>query len=162
MPPPPNYVIPVQYDALTHQVKEGIPLLTDGVYNQVWDVLGYGTYELEANLEQSKKEQHRKLDNEFKQNEGNNVVSQTITWKGGYDSASRINNKTLIMEYNNDTTGVIYDIDDEPHLLSLSEIKQISYDIAIAYEATYVSYQTRNKDIKNARNQSEVQKDYVW
>ena len=160
--PPPGYKAPIEYDADTHKVQEGPPLQTAGVYNQVWDVLGLKNSELTENLKSAKEKQTQKLQGEFLKESNKNVVSNTVNWKGGYDSASRINNKTLLMEFNNDTKGTIYDIDDEPHEFTLAEIKQISYDIGKQYEDTYVSYQNKNKAIKNARNKKEVRKDYVW
>ena len=130
-----------------HQVKVNsfTATLSNGRYDIVFDAV-------DKNINEYKTEKRNKLKALFQEKIIQPVDALNNTWNGGYESALLINGKAQTLEYLNQIKGDIHDINNEPHILTVDEIKQVAAEISIAYELHFDWYQSKKREIDNSND----------
>lgn len=75
------------------------------------------------------------------------VSAFSMSWNGGHESAQKLNNKVQLLEFNNASSGTIFDTNNEPRKLAIAMIKEIAMSILSSAEVAFEKYQEQKLQI---------------
>jgi len=75
------------------------------------------------------------------------VEVDSNSWNGGQESVIHINNKIISTEFNGDTNGELYNIDNNAVPLTVAEMKTVSVGLSTAFEVLFAKFQQKKADI---------------
>ena len=83
--------------------------------------------------------------------------SSGVTWSGGINSSLSLDGAVRIAEQAGATETTIYDNDDNPHTMNITDAKNVVMTIGIKYEQNFGKRQSLYKQIKDATTINEVE-----
>jgi|GEM_PF-5687751 len=100
-------------------------------------------------LEQAQSKQLLEIKKQFTAESIQPVAVAGVSYNGGVNSAMLLNGKADTLIHLAVASGDIHDINNAPHALSTTQIKDVAAAISVAYELVFDKYQLKKTQIAN-------------
>ena len=110
----------------------------------------------EIGLVERKLEKKAEISASLESHENEPVESLTFTWNGGYESAMKLDAAKRMSELSGLTEVTFFDVDNQPHVLSLADATTVILTIGAKYQSDFQKKQALYQQIEDATTIEEL------
>ena len=114
-------------------------------------------YTEEELLVQAKEAKRNEIRNVFNIESEAPVIVGTVSYHGGFDSASKLDGAKRMVETAGGTEVTFFDVDNLPHVLTLAEATTVILTIGADYQTKFATKQAKMVQVENATTILEVE-----